>query len=151
MHTCMHAHTCTCTHTLIILEFPRSVFEVIPTSFSGPPCGVHCSQSLWTVSLTMVYLGKAMQENPGYLRLRKIRAAQAIANTVSHILRVWGLYGTLWEWMICLAMTFSPLKGFSLWFFVSVCFMICGSIPDCSLSEPSLPERRNTHAQSERH
>ena len=24
-----------------------------------------------------------MEENPGYLRLRKIRAAQAIANTVS--------------------------------------------------------------------
>ena len=29
--------------------------------------------------------------------------------------------------------------------------MICGSIPDCPFSEPSLPERRNTHAQPERH
>lgn len=34
--------------------------------------------------MTMVHLGKAMEENPGYLRLRKIRAAQAIAYTVSH-------------------------------------------------------------------
>lgn len=29
-------------------------------------------------------LGKAISQNPGYLRLRKIRAAQAIANTISH-------------------------------------------------------------------
>ena len=36
------------------------------------------------VSLTTEHLGKAMEENPGYLRLRKIRAAQAIAGTVSH-------------------------------------------------------------------
>ena len=33
-----------------------------------------------------------------------------------------------------------------------VCFiLICDSFPDCPISEPSLPERRHTHAQSERH
>lgn len=30
-----------------------------------------------------MYLGRAMRENPGYLKLRKIRAAQTIAHTVS--------------------------------------------------------------------
>ena len=29
-----------------------------------------------------MHVGKAIRENPGYLKLRKIRAAQAIAHTV---------------------------------------------------------------------
>ena len=33
--------------------------------------------------MTPSHLGKAISQNPGYLKLRKIRAAQAIANTVS--------------------------------------------------------------------
>ena len=33
-------------------------------------------------SLTPVHVGKAISENPGYLKLRKIRAAQNIARTV---------------------------------------------------------------------
>ena len=32
--------------------------------------------------LTNAYLGQAMRENPGYLKLRRIRAAQHIARTV---------------------------------------------------------------------
>ena len=37
---------------------------------------------LW-YSLTLVpYLGLALSDNPGFLKLRKIRAAQAIASTV---------------------------------------------------------------------
>ena len=35
------------------------------------------------ISLTSAYIGKAVTENPGYLKLRKIRAAQQIARTVS--------------------------------------------------------------------
>ena len=38
--------------------------------------------------LTLSYLGKAISENPGYLKLRKIRAAQAIASTVGYIIDV---------------------------------------------------------------
>lgn len=34
-------------------------------------------------SLTVAYLGEAIGLNPGYLKLRKIRAAQSIARTVS--------------------------------------------------------------------
>ena len=33
--------------------------------------------------LTFRHIGKAIAENPGYLKLRKIRAAQSIARTVS--------------------------------------------------------------------
>lgn len=33
-------------------------------------------------SLIGVYLGEAVSRNPGYLKLRKIRAAQNIARTV---------------------------------------------------------------------
>lgn len=33
-------------------------------------------------------IGEAIKENPGYLKLRKIRAAQEIAKTVSHCLTV---------------------------------------------------------------
>lgn len=33
-------------------------------------------------SLTPVHLGIAVGQNPGYLKLRKIRAAQSIARTV---------------------------------------------------------------------
>ena len=34
------------------------------------------------ISLTPVYLGLALSQNPGYLKLRKIRAAQNISRTV---------------------------------------------------------------------
>lgn len=34
------------------------------------------------ISLTSVYLGLALSQNPGYLKLRKIRAAQNISRTV---------------------------------------------------------------------
>ena len=37
-------------------------------------------------SLTPLHVGKAMSENPGYLKLRKIRAAQNIARTVRFLL-----------------------------------------------------------------
>ena len=170
----------------------------------------------------MVYLGKAMEENPGYLRLRKIRAAQAIAHTVSHI--SWGghvishviscvmrhvvMWSVVWPvvWSVVWPVVWSVvwpvvwpvmwwlmwacsnisgrqsvilvLKSFCTaiwlhgggvwgggyrdlpgndfqWFMPDnkrVCFiLICGSFPDCPISEPSLPERRHTHAQSERH
>lgn len=154
----------------------------------------------------MVYLGKAMQENPGYLRLRKIRAAQTIAHTVSHI--SWGghvisrvmrhvvMWSVVWPvvwsvvwpvmwWLMWACSNISGrqsvilvLKSFCTaiwlhgggvwgggycdlpgndfqWFMPDnkrVCFiLICGSFPDCPISEPSLPECRHTHAQSERH
>jgi hypothetical protein len=35
------------------------------------------------ISLTPLYLGEAIGSNPGYLKLRKIRASQSIARTVS--------------------------------------------------------------------
>lgn len=35
-------------------------------------------------SLTAQHIGKAVKENPGYLKLRKIRAAQRVAHVVSH-------------------------------------------------------------------
>ena len=35
------------------------------------------------VSLTLIQIGGAIASNPGYLKLRKIRAAQNIARTVS--------------------------------------------------------------------
>lgn len=36
-----------------------------------------------TISLTPVYLGIAMSQSPGYLKLRKIKAATNIGKTVS--------------------------------------------------------------------
>jgi hypothetical protein len=37
------------------------------------------------ISLTPLYLGEAIGSNPGYLKLRKIRASQSIARTVSKV------------------------------------------------------------------
>lgn len=39
-------------------------------------------------ALTPVYLGLAVGQNPGYLKLRKIRAAQNISRTVSIFINV---------------------------------------------------------------
>lgn len=36
--------------------------------------------------LDIIYLGEALKDNPGYLRLRKVRAAQKIARTVNILL-----------------------------------------------------------------
>ena len=54
---------------------------------------VNCSNVLTNVTMfalliltnsmfVCVHVGKSMSENPGYLKLRKIRAAQAISQTV---------------------------------------------------------------------
>ena len=46
-------------------------------------------------------LGQALKKNPGYLKLRKIRAAQAIAYTVSsgvvYVTRAIGAVCTVWH------------------------------------------------------
>jgi hypothetical protein len=35
--------------------------------------------------LDFVHLGEALRDNPGYLKLRKVRAAQRIARTVGYL------------------------------------------------------------------
>ena len=39
--------------------------------------------SVLNLPLTMLHIGQAVKENPGYLKLRKIRAAQRVAHVVS--------------------------------------------------------------------
>jgi hypothetical protein len=49
----------------------------------------HCGSCLVVkllVSLTQLYLGQAVSQNPGYLKLRKLRAAQSISRTVSLVI-----------------------------------------------------------------
>ena len=41
------------------------------------------SLTFFCFSVFSLYLGEAISKNPGYLKLRKIRAAQAIAKTVN--------------------------------------------------------------------
>lgn len=44
---------------------------------------------LWNINtLTAVYLGLAVSQNPGYLKLRKIRAAQNISRTVRIVINI---------------------------------------------------------------
>lgn len=42
------------------------------------------------------YLGVSLSQNPGFLKLRKIRAAQAIANTVRQKI-IWKLFCELFK------------------------------------------------------
>ena len=46
---------------------------------------------------SLLYLGEAISKNPGYLKLRKIRAAQSIAKTVSSF----SLLFLLFHFLIC--------------------------------------------------
>jgi hypothetical protein len=75
------------------VELPLSLcgllFGLIAVWSGVHPLLHHCGSCLVVellVSLTQLYLGQAVSQNPGYLKLRKLRAAQSISRTVSWVI-----------------------------------------------------------------